>query len=298
MLPRQHPSLGRRRFLPRPPSQVPELPEAETIARGLRATIVGDEIRRARVLRPDILRQPAREFRAKVAEKRIEGVGRRGKNLLVDLEGSLVLAVNLGMTGRLLPFARPPRGEARPSHPAVRFALGGGGVLFYDDVRRFGSVEALTRDEWKARSKRMGPEPLDSAYTPGDLHAACLKSRSPLRSWLLDQRRIAGVGNIYANEALFMAGVSPTRPARTITRQEAENLHGSLREVLGRAIEAGGTTLRDYRDAAGAEGTFARELSVYGRKDEPCPRCGTAIERIVISNRSAFLCPLCQPEHP
>jgi len=275
---------------------VPELPEAETIVRGLRLTIPGKRIERVLVLKPDILRQPGPEFRARLRGRTVESVERRAKNILIGLDAGVVLVVNLGMTGRLRPFPRPPRGPARPSHPAVRFALSGGGVLFYDDVRRFGRVEALTVAEWTTRSAGFGPEPLESSYTAEELHEACLKSRSPIRSWLLDQKRIAGVGNIYANEALFLAGVRPDRPARTLVYREAQALLGSLREVLERAIAAGGTTLRDYRDSSGREGSFGRELSVYGRENEPCLTCGAGIERIVISNRSAFLCATCQPE--
>lgn len=275
---------------------MPELPEAETIVRGLRSTVLGETVLRAMVLRPDVLRQPGPEFRARVRGRRMESVRRRGKNIVVGLDDGRALVVNLGMTGRLLPFRRPPRGRARPGHPAVRFALGGGGALFYDDVRRFGTVEALDGDVWEARSRAMGPEPLSDSFGARQLHEACLRSRAPIRSWLLDQKRIAGIGNIYANEALFLAGVRPTRAALSLSADEAAALHRSLKLVLERAIEAGGTTLRDYRDATGAEGGFGRNLSVYGRVKKPCRVCGSAIERTVISRRSAFLCPQCQPD--
>jgi formamidopyrimidine-DNA glycosylase len=274
---------------------VPELPEAETIVRGLRGTVVGETIRRAEVLKPDVLREPKRRFWPKVRGRRITAVGRRAKNVVVRLEGRRVIAVNLGMTGRLLPFPRPPRRDVRPTHPAVRFRFASGGLLVFDDVRRFGTVECMTVDEWGERSDRIGPEPLDPGFTADELGEGLAKSRSPVRSWLLDQRRIAGVGNIYAAEALFLAGIHPRRPARSLGPDEAGALHRSIRDVLGRAIEAGGTTIRDYRDASGEEGRFATSLYVYGREGEPCPRCDGPVERTVFGNRAAFFCPRCQP---
>lgn len=273
---------------------MPELPEAETIVRGLRPAVVGERVRRAEVLRPDILRQPTRRFHAEVRDRRIEGVGRRGKNVLLHLDGGWVLAVNLGMTGRLLPFPTPPRGSARPTHPAVRLRFHSGAILVFDDQRRFGTVEILDPDAWRVRSERMGPEPFERGFTPRRLHGDLQRSRSPMRSWLLDQRRVAGVGNIYAAEALFLAGVHPARPANTVTEDEARALHGSIREVLRAAIDKGGTTIRDYRNAEGGEGAYASRVYVYGRDGEACLRCGAPVERVVFSNRSAFFCPVCQ----
>lgn len=274
---------------------MPELPEAETIVRGLRDAVVGETIARAEVLKPDILRESKRAFWPKVRNREIVAVDRRAKNVLIRLEEGRVIAVNLGMTGRLLPFDEPPHGPRRPTHPAVRFRFESGGLLIFDDVRRFGTVECLTDEEWHARSDRMGPEPLDPDFTADDLHRGLTMSRSPVRSWLLDQRRIAGVGNIYAAEALFLAGIHPRRPARSVDADEAEALHGAIRRVLDAAIRAGGTTIRDYRTAAGDEGGFAPSLYVYGRDAEPCRRCESIVERVVFGNRSAFFCPTCQP---
>ncbi len=274
---------------------MPELPEAETIVRGLRPAVTGRVVRRVDVVHEDILRQPRSRFADRVRHRTVDGVGRRGKNVLVLLDSGDRIAVNLGMTGRLLPFDAPPRGARRPTHPAVRFRFEDGGLLVFDDVRRFGTVEALTPEEWAERDDRMGPEPLSEAYTPGALHEGLSASRTPLRSWLLDQRRIAGVGNIYANEAAWAAGIHPARPARSVTEDEAAALHRALRRILAGAIREGGTTIRDYRNADGEEGRFARRLAVYGRDGEPCPRCGQAVERTVFANRSAFFCPGCQP---
>jgi len=274
---------------------MPELPEAETIVRGLRPVLVGRTIAGAGVVHADVLRESARRFTRKVRGRAILEVGRRGKNVVFRLADDRVLAVNLGMTGRLLPTAIVDPDAAGYRHPAVRFALDDGESLVFDDTRRFGTVECLSGEEWRARSDRMGPEPLGQTYDGEALWHGLRASRSPVRSWLLDQRKIAGVGNIYANEALFLAGIHPQRPARSVSLDEAGALHRGIRRVLQRAIDAGGTTLRDYRTAYGEEGGFAPRLLVYGRDGEPCTRCRTPVRRIVFGGRSAFHCPECQP---
>ena len=274
---------------------MPELPEAETIVRGLRSTIVGERIRRVEVLHTDILRQPKLIFSKRVRLRRINGIERRGKNVLLVLNEGWVIKVNLGMTGRLLPFSRPPRGAERPTHSAVRLRFLSGALLVFDDTRRFGSMEALTSAEWNERSNLMGPEPLGSTYQVSHLLDGLQRSSSPIRSWLLDQKRIAGVGNIYANEALYLADIHPQRQSRSVTRNEAKALYRSLRSVLRDAIKAGGTTIQDYRNTDGDKGEYAGQLSVYGREGKPCYKCDSGVQRIVFSNRSAFYCPSCQP---
>lgn len=273
---------------------MPELPEAETIVRGLRPTVVGSRIHTTEVLHADVLREPEQSFADKVRGRTITSVERRGKNVLLVLDGRRLVAVNLGMTGRLLPFSSPLNGERGPGHPAVRFRFESGGALVFDDTRRFGTVECLTAEEWLERSARMGPEPLDASFSADDLHAALRESRAPMRSWLLDQRKIAGVGNIYANEALHLAGIHPQTEARAVSRPQTERLHAAVRDVLERAIGAGGTTIRDYRNADGEPGRYARRLLVYDRAGEACGRCGRAIRRTVFGGRSAFHCPGCQ----
>lgn len=273
---------------------MPELPEAETIVRGLRPHLIGRRIADVEVVHSDVLRIAPEAFRPAVTGRTFEAVERRGKNVLMRLSGGRVLAVNLGMTGRLLPLPAGASDAPDATHPAVRFLLEGGGALVFDDTRRFGTVECLGSAEWSARSARIGPEPLARGYSARDLHDALLRSRSPVRSWLLDQRRIAGVGNIYANEALYQAGIDPRRPARDVREDEARRLHRALRRVLREAIDSGGTTLRDYRTADGEQGRYARALRVYGREGLPCGRCGSTVERVVLTNRSAFLCPGCQ----
>jgi formamidopyrimidine-DNA glycosylase len=275
---------------------VPELPEAETLVRGLRPLLPGSWIRRTRVHHPDVLREPAAAFRRKLAGRRITGVDRRGKNVVVVLdEGEGILLVNLGMTGGLVPRGFAGTDPPEPTHPAVTFSLGDGRTLVFDDIRRFGCLEAMDREAWQARSGTLGPEPLDPAYRWRDLHTALLRSRTPVRNWLLDQRRIAGVGNIYASEACFRARVHPRRPALEVTEDEARRMHRGLRNVLRSSIRHGGTTLRDYRDAEGRPGRNRRRLRVYGREGLPCVRCSSPVQRIVFGNRSAFFCPECQP---
>lgn len=246
------------------------------------------------VLREDLVPQGISAFRAVLEGRRVLRVGRRGKNVLVRLEGGRVLLVNLGMTGRLL-ASGPGTSGTDSNHPGVYLHLEGGLRVTYDDVRRFGCLEALGPARWRERNRTLGPEPLSTRFTAEEMAAGLASSRSPVRSWLLDQRRIAGVGNIYANEALWRARVHPLRPASSLMPDDARRLHGELRRVLRAAIRARGTTLRDYRDAAGGEGSFGTLLRVYGREGMPCLRCGTPVERIVLSNRSAFLCPRCQP---
>lgn len=274
---------------------MPELPEAETIVRGLRSTVVGSRIAEVDVIHRDVLRAPLRTVRARLRGRLIRGVGRRGKNVLVLLDDGGVLAVNLGMTGCLLPFPSTPRGSARPTHPTVRLRFAGGGLLVFHDPRRFGTFEALTRGEWAERDRRMGPEPLERAFTSALLARALARSRSPIRSWLLDQRRIAGVGNIYAVEALHRARIHPLCPADRVGEAGAIRLHRAIRDVLRAAIRRRGTTIRDYRDTDGGEGGYAARLRVYGREGEPCLDCGTQVKRLVLSNRSAYFCPVCQP---
>lgn len=272
---------------------MPELPEAETIARDLRRRIVGRTVTGIRITHADILAPgltPARLANA-LTGRAIESVGRRGKNVVLTFDREAVLVVNLGMTGRLVVSDAPRAGELR--HVAARFDLDRGALL-YDDVRRFGRFDLYSPDAWAGRQRELGIEPLSDAFTGAWLHERTARSRTPIRNWLLDQRHVAGIGNIYANEALFRAGVRPTRPANSLSAKEAGRLRDALREVLAEAIEVRGTTLRDYRDARGEAGGFEPRLRVYGREGEPCPTCGTPIVRVVIGNRSAFYCPRCQ----
>ena len=272
---------------------MPELPEAETIARGLNAILPGRVVRDVEVLRADVVKGPVRAFAGAVVGRRVREVGRRGKNVVLTLDDSTRLVVNLGMTGRIM-TGSGNGAEPRSTHPAVVLHLADGGRVTYDDVRRFGLLTAVPAGEWTRWSRRLGPEPLARSFTAARLQRILARSRSPVRSLLLDQRRIAGIGNIYAVEALWFARIHPRTPANEIGTVPTTRLHRAVRAVLRNAIRAGGTTLRNYRDASGDEGRFGRVLRAYGREGEPCTRCRAPIERIVFGGRSAFRCPRCQ----
>jgi formamidopyrimidine-DNA glycosylase len=270
---------------------MPELPEAETIVRDLQRRVPGARITGVRVVWPDVLQKgltPASLGR-RLRGRTIERVSRRGKNVVLEFDRDLRLIVNLGMTGRVVSSDAARASELR--HVAVRFDLDDGRALLYDDARRFGCLDLRDATTWPARDAELGVEPLSDAFTADHLHALTRASITPIRNFLLDQRKVAGVGNIYANEALFRAGVRPTRRARTLRKRETAALRDALRAVLQEAIDFRGTTISDYRDGEGVEGGFDARLQVYGRDGLPCVLCGTPIKRIVLTNRSAFYCP-------
>ena len=277
---------------------MPELPEVETVVRQLATTLPHRRIAQIEVRHPDLLGEHPEDFRRALEGSEFEVVSRRGKNIVLTLSGPSLLVVNLGMTGQLLFAPSGTEGlteEMDPRHLGLFFRLEPRGVLFYSDARRFGSLRRFSVTEWTRESARLGPEPLGEGITSEEFHYRLTSSRSPIRSWLLDQTRIAGIGNIYASEALFRAKIHPRRPAKSLHATEAETLLAAIREVLTEAIRARGTTLRDYRTPSGGIGSFGPSLRAYGREGAPCPRCKTPIERIVFGNRSAFFCPSCQP---
>jgi formamidopyrimidine-DNA glycosylase len=271
---------------------VPELPEAETIARDLDPRLQNATIRAVRIHHADVLALSPREFRDSLVGRAIASVGRRGKNVVIALEDHGRLMVNLGMTGRLVLDDSPRSTELR--HVAVEVELHDGRTLLYDDVRRFGLLQILEPEAWAVRDAELGLEPLENGFNAPALLTMTRRSRTPIRNFLLDQSKVAGIGNIYALEALFRARVRPTRRAHRVTAAEVGALVDALGAVLTEAIHHRGTTLSDYRDAAGESGAFEPLLRVYGREGLPCSRCGTAIKRRVLTNRSAFYCPACQ----
>jgi formamidopyrimidine-DNA glycosylase len=271
---------------------VPELPEAETIARDLDPRLAGARIAAIHVSHEDVIEGDARAFAESVSGRTIDGVGRRGKNVVIRLADGARLVVNLGMTGRLVTSDAQRAGEL--GHIAVAFELDDGRSLLYDDTRRFGLLQLYERDAWPDRDAELGLEPLEDGFTSEALWAMTRRTRTPIRNFLLDQYRVAGVGNIYALEALFRAGIRPTRRSHRVTRTQVARLRDELRNVLSAAIENRGTTFSDYRDASGEAGAFEPLLRVYGREGQPCPNCGTPIKRVVLTNRSAFYCPRCQ----
>lgn len=275
---------------------MPELPEAETIARGLQAAIAGLDVARVRVHRDEVVHPmtPA-GFRRALAGRRIEHVGRRAKWLAVELDNGHRWVTQLRMTGRFT--WSPSAAFRREPHLSLSVRLTDstdGGLLRFYDTRRFARTWVLDREAWATIDAKLGIEPLSRRFTADYFSTILARSRAPIRNLLLDQRKVAGIGNIYASEACFVAGIDPRRPAHGLSTTEIERLHSGIRSVMRSAISRRGTTLSDYRDVLGGRGDFQNRLDVYGRVGEPCHRCGTEIERTVLAGRSAFYCPACQ----
>ncbi len=274
---------------------MPELPEVETIRRDLEPEISGRVITGVQVHKPDIILSPHDpvSFRRRVKGRRIAGVRRRAKYLLFQLDDDAIIQVQLRMSGRFaLGHEVPDPAEFR--HIAARLKLDDGRTLFYDDVRRLGGLRLLERADWEMEEARLGAEPLEASYRAADLGRTLATTRSPVKNALMDQRRVAGVGNIYASEALFRAGVDPRRPGRDLGPDEVKRVHRAVRSVLREALERAGTSFRNYRAVNGRSGEFQTRLRVYGREEKPCGKCGHPIVRIVQAGRSTFYCPSCQ----
>jgi formamidopyrimidine-DNA glycosylase len=280
---------------------MPELPEVETVRRTLApavgATVVGvwDSGQGLHMHR-----KPPRARLQKLIGGRISALRRHGKYLLIDVEpprrgggAPLTLLVHLGMTGRLL-LAR--RGSPRAKHTHVVLDLGTRELRFVD-ARRFGQIDVFERAAERRHEALagLGPDALDHGVDAAALLARARGKRATLKAFVLDQGVIAGIGNIYASEALWRAGLRPTTRAHKLTRAGAARLAAAIREVLDNALEHNGTSLRDFVDAAGTEGENADYLWVYGRENEPCPRCKTRIRRSVVQGRATYYCPTCQP---
>jgi formamidopyrimidine-DNA glycosylase len=270
---------------------MPELPEVETVRRGLALRISGRRIVRAELRRQD-LRRP---FPPMLAERldgaRIGGLARRGKYILIELDEAGLLLLHLGMSGRITTGAAT---DADAKHDHVVLTLDDGTVVRLNDARRFGTLDYLRRGEETKHPllAGMGPEPLEPGFDGAYLERALAGKMTPIKAALLDQRIVAGLGNIYVCEALYRAGLSPRRLAATVTGGRAARLATAVRDVLAEAIEAGGSSLRDYVQANGELGYFQHRWAVYGREGEPCPGCTCAegVRRITQSGRSTFFC--------
>jgi formamidopyrimidine-DNA glycosylase len=273
---------------------VPELPEVETVRTKLEPALVGRafeavEIYDARLTRPF---DPV-EVAAELAGERVHSVERRGKYLVVRFESGLVLLVHLRMTGSFVYF----RGDVAAADPHIRavVTIDDGSAVAYRDVRRFGTWLVLARDEVDAYlDLRVGVEPLARAFSPARLARRLAGRRAPIKAALLDQRTVAGMGNIYADEALWRARINPRRPAGELRLEEVEALHRSIRRALHAGIDRQGATLRDYRLPGGEAGRMQVEFKVYGRGGDPCSRCGAPIEKIRLAGRGTWFCPSCQ----
>lgn len=274
---------------------MPELPETETIARDLHREVSGATISKVRVTRPDVLREVSpRDLARRVAGATITRSWRRAKLVVLDLSTGEHLVVQPRFTGALIidAGALPERERA---YSTIEFALDDGRSIHYRDIRRLGTVALMPPERFERYSRALGPEPLDPAFTADHLSVLLRGSRQAVKKVLMDQRAIAGIGNIYANEALFRARIDPSRAARSVTATEAAALYSGIVDVLHESIAARGTSFRDYRDATGARGGFVECLAVYGRAGEPCPECGTRlIGTHVIDGRMSVLCARCQ----
>lgn len=271
---------------------MPELPEVESIVRGLEPHVRGRAIQSARVTAPDLYRKGSQRIRA-IAGHRVTAIERMGKAIVVHLgrprRAPAVLVIHLGMTGNLIRVA-PTEGAPRRPHRHVAIRLDDGSRLLYYDPRRFGFLFVGPFEGLRARLG-VGPDPFELA--PGALARVLAGRRAPVKSLLLNQRLVSGLGNIYADETLFEAGIHPLTPGGRAAFQ-AEDLLRAARRVLRRALRHGGTTIRDYRRSDGTPGAFQGKLAVYGRTGAPCLGCGTAIERTLLAGRGTHLCPRCQ----
>ena len=270
---------------------MPELPEVETARRGIAPHLVGQAIKRA-IVRNRQLRWPVpRDLDAQIAGQVVRQVERRGKYLLLRLPvGSLIL--HLGMSGslRIIDSDIPP-----DKHDHVDFVLANGRCLRLRDPRRFGAVLFTRRDPLQHKLLRqLGPEPLGDEFDGDFLYVKSRGRKIAVKLFIMDSKMVVGIGNIYANEALFLAGIHPKRAAGRISRERCQRLSVAIKQVLRAAIRAGGTTLRDFTAEDGQPGYFSLKLNVYGRAGEPCLVCGTPIRHLTLGQRSTYYCPHCQ----
>ncbi|PIE12410.1 MAG: DNA-formamidopyrimidine glycosylase [Rhodobacterales bacterium] len=282
---------------------MPELPEVETVRCGLAPSMEGAMITRATVNRPDLRWPFPDDFANRLTGRRVDRLRRRSKYILADLDGNESLLIHLGMSGRMT-VSGDPLGQFVHDHPAVEkhdhviLDMSNGARITFNDPRRFGAMDLLPTDtaETHPLLAKLGPEPLGNDFNETYLTAALKGRNTPIKSALLDQRIVAGLGNIYVCEALYRAHIAPMRKAGGIGAKRVAALVPVIRDVLTEAIAAGGSTLRDFKQADGELGYFQHSFRVYGREGEPCPNsdCNGTIKRIVQSGRSSFYCPHCQ----
>ncbi len=273
---------------------MPEMPEVETIRRTLTGKVEGRKITCIEIGLPRLVKWPtAPEFQAIITDRTIVTLQRRGKYLLFYLDNDYVMVIHLRMTGRLY-YVSPGTVYDRFTH--IKFTFDNGDLLLYADTRTLGTLYLLPQVElWRISGlASMGPEPLSAEFTLDYLIAMLSKRKATIKSVLLNQHLIGGLGNIYVDEALAIAGIDPGRVANSLNGTEAKYLYQAVNQVIADGIAHGGTTFRDYRDGAGQSGSHQYHLNVYGRTNEPCHRCGTAISRKEVAGRGTHYCPNCQ----
>ncbi len=275
---------------------MPELPEVETVRRGLAMALEGKRLSRVEVRRPDLRRPFPERFAERLKDRRIRSFRRRAKYLLLGLDTGEDWLIHLGMSGRMLVGQGWP--NELDAHDHVVIGAEDGTVVRFNDARRFGVMDLIAAGETEKHPliKGIGPEPLDASFDGATLAKRLKGKAAPIKAALLDQRVVAGIGNIYASEALFRAGISPTRKAGTIQGERAGKLVAAVKAVLDEAIKAGGSSLRDHRQTSGELGYFQHSFKVYGKDGKPCPVCRskTGIRHLVQSGRSTFYCAKCQ----
>ncbi len=274
---------------------MPELPETETIARDLNATLAGRTIVSVKIAKSDVLREAGKlAFGRRLRGARILRSWRRAKLVVTDLSSGDRIVVQPRFTGALI-VEDEALEEGQLRYSTLRLGLDDGRALHYCDVRRLGTVALMSEARFAEYSDALGVEPLDRAFTTAQLSGVLRVSSQPVKKVLMDQRRIAGIGNIYANEALWRARLDPSRAARSITESESSRLREEIVAVLEESIAARGTSFRDYRDSKGRRGSFAEKLQAYGREGEPCFRCGARlIGTHAIDGRATVFCARCQ----
>jgi formamidopyrimidine-DNA glycosylase len=274
---------------------VPELPETETIARDLDAAISGRTITKVAVRKKDVLREvTARQLARRLRDARIVRSWRRAKLVVIDLDTGERIVVQPRFTGALL-IDDGKLGADALEYSTLRLDLDDGRALHYADVRRLGTVALMDEHRFAEYSGKLGIEPLDRAFTAAHLSGVLRATSQPVKKVLMEQRKIAGIGNIYANEALWRARVDPSRPAAAVSLEEAKLLRDSIVAVLSEAIDARGTSFRDYRDARGQRGSFVEKLAAYGRGGLPCQRCGSRLVTThAVDGRATTMCVKCQ----
>lgn len=271
---------------------MPELPEVETVRRGLEKLILGKKISNIDIRYPKMIKTDLAEFKRELLGQVIQSMGRRGKYLLFYLSDKVLIS-HLRMEGKY--FYYPDQvPERKHAHLFIQFE--DGGSLVYEDVRKFGTMELLAPELLEAYflSKKLGPEPTEQDFDLPTFQKAVKKSKKPIKSHLLDQTLVAGLGNIYVDEVLWRAKIHPSRLSNSLTAQEARKVHDETIKVLGQAVEKGGSTIRTYTNAFGEDGTMQEFHEVYDKAGQACSRCGTIIEKIQLGGRGTHFCPNCQ----
>ena len=271
---------------------MPELPEVETVRRGLEKLILGKKISNIEIRYPKMIKTDLNQFQKELPGQVIQSMGRRGKYLLFNLRDKVLIS-HLRMEGKY--FYYPDEiPERKHAHILVHFE--DGTTLVYEDVRKFGTMELLAPELLDSYfiSKKLGPEPTDQDFDLGRFKLALKKSKKPIKSHLLDQTLVAGLGNIYVDEVLWRAKVHPSRHSNSLTAQEARKAHDETIKVLGQAVEKGGSTIRSYTNAFGEDGTMQEFHQVYDKAGQACSRCGSTSEKSQLGGRGTYFCPKCQ----